>query len=556
MLRLATLLVALATATATNTALDKLTAGAAAAASLKASVIGYNKSSAGGLLAALAAEKNATLGGAMLVGGAGGGPTAPTGDLLCYVAADGTVAGLASANFNYACAKTGVATVVVPVGAGYIASVSASPAKDGVHVGELVFTIVPPYAGGKPTTVACGAAGVGPALPLGGKAGIGGRVANLRATCAAVSAGRRRSLQQVSLFGRPARALAYAGLGVDVAPLPTGGVRVGTTMNGAPVGGTPLTIADAATVDAVNGVPAWKIFATQTTAGAPQLASVDSGVTWQNRTITSAAGWWAVASDAAGATLYATADLVSTPVYVSRDWGVTWAPTASPPGIYLSIATSADGRVVIACGTNTVIRSTDGGATWSSVTVQGATTFRYNRVAISLDGTIAAIVSDTNQGELSLSYDGGATFVTSGALPDLNFFNVAMSGDGTLMAATVTGGGIYVSSDKGVTWRQANAPNRSWRTLAISADGSRLVAAHVQGAATYVSEDGGLNWRETSASCGAFESAVITQDGAKIAIACYIGTSSAIVMSVDGGRTWQTTPTAVGSFFNAAASLG
>ena len=158
-------------------------------------------------------------------------------------------------------------------------------------------------------------------------------------------------------------------------------------------------------------------------------------------------------------------------------------------------------------------------------------------------------------GELAISYDGGVSFTVSDALPALDFFNVAMSGDGTIMCATVLSGGIYLSTDRGVTWRQSSAPNRTWRTLAIAADGSRMVATHIAAGAVYMSEDG-ANWRETSANGAALESAAITQDGSKIAIACYLGTGSGVVMSVDGGRTWALTSAATGPYFNLAASLG
>jgi hypothetical protein len=47
-----------------------------------------------------------------------------------------------------------------------------------------------------------------------------------------------------------------------------------------------------------------------------------------------------------------------------------------------------------------------------------------------------------------------------------------------LAAAVYNNGGIYVSSNGGVTWNlQTGAPIRNWVSIASSADGTRLVAA-------------------------------------------------------------------------------
>jgi photosystem II stability/assembly factor-like uncharacterized protein len=52
---------------------------------------------------------------------------------------------------------------------------------------------------------------------------------------------------------------------------------------------------------------------------------------------------------------------------------------------------------------------------------------------------------------------------------------ITSSADGTKLAAVVSGGQIYLSTDSGVTWT-ATGPNQSWASIASSADGRKLVA--------------------------------------------------------------------------------
>jgi photosystem II stability/assembly factor-like uncharacterized protein len=74
-----------------------------------------------------------------------------------------------------------------------------------------------------------------------------------------------------------------------------------------------------------------------------------------------------------------------------------------------------------------------------------------------------------------------------------------MSPDGTKLVAggsgNVNGGPIYVSSDGGANWTP-RAFNQSWVSVAISADGTRL-AAVAGPSQIYTSNDGGLTWTPT-----------------------------------------------------------
>src|SRR5439155_9217377 len=66
---------------------------------------------------------------------------------------------------------------------------------------------------------------------------------------------------------------------------------------------------------------------------------------------------------------------------------------------------------------------------------------------------------------------------TQASAPGGYWSSIASSADGTRLAATLSPGGIYVSTNSGGTWTQSSAPTTHWGTIASSADGVQLAAA-------------------------------------------------------------------------------
>ena len=114
---------------------------------------------------------------------------------------------------------------------------------------------------------------------------------------------------------------------------------------------------------------------------------------------------------------------------------------------------------------------------------------------------------------------------------------VASSSDGTRLAAVIAFGGIYTSTNSGVTWTATSAPIAHWHSIASSADGMKLIAAEEclmpvcdsSSAAIYTSADGGATWTN-SLDSDAF-SVASSADGNHLATA-----SGAI--STNSGATW------------------
>ncbi len=152
----------------------------------------------------------------------------------------------------------------------------------------------------------------------------------------------------------------------------------------------------------------------------------------------------------------------------------------------------------------------------------------WSGVASSADGTkLAATVSS---GQIYTSTDSGNTWTARDSVRIWN--GITSSADGTKLAAIVSGGQIYVSTDSGVTWT-ARETNRSWNSIASSADGSFLVAT-VSNGRIYTSGNSGFNW--TAKETNRFWSGVATSaDGLNLVA---IVSGGQIYTSTNFGNSW------------------
>lgn len=126
-----------------------------------------------------------------------------------------------------------------------------------------------------------------------------------------------------------------------------------------------------------------------------------------------------------------------------------------------------------------LMRSTDGGASWSDL---GPTQI-FDIAIASAKGSI--VVGTSPQGLLR-SVDGGATF---SAVPDTPLL-VLLATDRSRLVGTDTSGNVFSSVDEGVTWRQLG--NLGSPPTAISVLGDRIAA--FADSTIYVSEDSGVTF--------------------------------------------------------------
>ena len=121
---------------------------------------------------------------------------------------------------------------------------------------------------------------------------------------------------------------------------------------------------------------------------------------------------------------------------------------------------------------------------------------------------------------------------------------IACSADGTKIAAAISGGYIYVSTNSGSTWtnQSGNSGAAYWSALASSADGTHLIAAAgyspyaSQSGDLYVSSNSGVTWTaETVPGSAAWSCVACSADGTKIAAA---SSGGYIYTSTNSGSTW------------------
>jgi len=210
--------------------------------------------------------------------------------------------------------------------------------------------------------------------------------------------------------------------------------------------------------------------------------SADAGASWGLTTATLSNGCAAVACSANGSNIVAAVPAgghYAGWLFSSTNGGGSW--TAADPGfdLFSSVTSSADGGFWIAV--SEMFRSytsDDLGQTWSGTNNPNGTEFWS--VASSADGRKLVAATTTS---IYLSADGGTSWSTSSA-PNAAWLAVASSADGTSLLAVAYGLPPYRSTDSGLHWEPTSGPATNWQAVASSADGCRLAGA-VNGGGIY-----------------------------------------------------------------------
>ncbi len=151
------------------------------------------------------------------------------------------------------------------------------------------------------------------------------------------------------------------------------------------------------------------------------------------------------------------------------------------------------------------------------------------------------------------------SWIASTNAPNIEWWAVASSADGQKLVAAVYGGGIYTSTNAGLTWVSNNAPSRQWYSIASSADGTKLVAV-----INIISTSGlggiytnnGINWTLTSAPANfhSWDSVASSADGTTIVAAGAQALTHQIYTSMDSGSSWNLASVPNLSWYSVACS--
>src|ERR1035437_1985244 len=182
-------------------------------------------------------------------------------------------------------------------------------------------------------------------------------------------------------------------------------------------------------------------------------------------------------------------------VFLSTNSGSTW--TALNNGIN-SINISAltiSGRNIFAGGSTGAFLSTNNGASWSYIGLMN--TGEVVALLAATTGTNDTVILAGTWNGLYHSTDNGGSWVNTGLTYDVTALAVSPKDMGGInIFAGTRGGGIFLSTDKGASWKSENTGLPLFSNIsALSFSGANLFAATDY--ALYLSSDNGMSWGPT-----------------------------------------------------------
>jgi photosystem II stability/assembly factor-like uncharacterized protein len=210
----------------------------------------------------------------------------------------------------------------------------------------------------------------------------------------------------------------------------------------------------------------------------------------------------------------------------------TWTPTKAPSNYWYSVVSSADGSKLAAVANEVCYTSTNSGANWVSNSFPAAD--NQSILAASADG-MRLVSATSNSGEIDVSTNGGLAWKKSTNYIEASWQSVVSSGDGSTVVLTQAAAVVYASTNSGATWyslvRMPN-PGSDPQLAAISADG-KFLAVEVPGT-ILATTNFGKSW-STNILSASFKSMAVSADGSKLVGAPYGGN---IYTSTNFGGTW------------------
>jgi|GEM_PF-2085995 len=234
-------------------------------------------------------------------------------------------------------------------------------------------------------------------------------------------------------------------------------------------------------------------------------------------------------------------------LWKTSDGGGTWSLLNASLGSVQSLALDPRNPAkILAAGNRFLQRSQDGGAHWTPVNGLGSTVVTG---PLSIDPQTPDSVYVLTLTGLSHSSDGGATWSPPVPVPQCTVPSALVaSPDGTVYLGGKPagcpwggGGGVYASTDRGITWRDlwesfGDVLQLHRRVNSLALDPADPLTLYVGGFALSFSTDGGATWQDTATSRGALSLALGVGEPPPI----YVGSIGEVDISTDGGASWTT----------------
>ncbi len=268
------------------------------------------------------------------------------------------------------------------------------------------------------------------------------------------------------------------------------------------------------------------------------FATNDGGQTWEHY-------GWHYTKCFSGATVVVAGQRVfylacGNGVQKSPDGGTHWIlTTGSNVTECLKVAVDPeDPNVVYTASAYGIFKSTDGGASWEEKNIGLASTFTSSVI---IDAENPRVLFCATEAGVCRSKDRAERWEPIGLL-GLGVRTIVqhpMHGD--LLAAGTEDDGIWLSTDRGSTWRPANAglTQKTVYALAFAPQDDRTIYAGTFQGGIFKSDDGGTTWSAVNQGLRVLDiHAIVVDPDDKNTV--YAGTlNDGVWKSIDGGKQWR-----------------
>ena len=279
------------------------------------------------------------------------------------------------------------------------------------------------------------------------------------------------------------------------------------------------------------------------------LATVPLGAqTWTQTMANTNYYWYGIASSADGSKLVATVGgEPGEGVYLSTNYGLNWTQSMTPSGVeggWGPIVSSADGTR-LAAANGYIYLSTNSGASWNP---SGSPSELWTCLATSADGR--KLIAAENPGYLTISTNFGANWFV-GTNEERTWSSVVCSADGSKMAAQYNGDDAvpWVSTNGGLTWRPATPVINQGGGLAASATGNILMM--ISRGTLLLSTNWGTSWLPNIETPG--NGTIVCSADGSTALS-FSGSSPGVYSSTNFGANWTSNSLPVESWTAVACS--
>lgn len=225
-------------------------------------------------------------------------------------------------------------------------------------------------------------------------------------------------------------------------------------------------------------------------------------------------------------------------VLATADGGLTLSRRTPVPGPSPSDVVATSPTTAFATSLDSIYRTTDGASSWTLVgqTPRSLVPFvppRTLRSIVFASASVGYVAGDG--GTVMRTTDGGATWSATASAGPLDLARVRCADERQcLFTTSTTPTTIVRTADGGSTYTQVTAAGTPLHAVAFASP-QRAVAAG-DGGVTVVSDDGGASWRPIGSTIGTDLTRVVGRPGG---FGYAIGTST-IALTLDGGDSWRT----------------